>query len=402
MIADSGFRVYQRTAKRQNRFYLPPPPVQSDERKLIVKDPRVARFAEILVDYSTRVKKDDVVLINAAGFEAAPLVKELYALCLKRGAKYVEYSFSNPEIDRQFYNLASRKQLEHFPQHKLDFYKMLTVYIGISAGENSMVMANARQQAMVAYQKLTKPLIDQRVKHTRWLVTRYPTHAAAQEAKMSLEEYEDFLFSACCVDWEKESRKQDKLKKLVDTTNTVRIVAPDTDLCFSIKGLPGVKCDGRYNMPDGEVFTAPVRDSIQGHITYNCPSIYQGKEYNGVRFEFADGKIVKATADAGMSAPLNKILDTDEGARYIGEFSLGINVGIRQPMRNILFDEKIFGSIHLTPGQAYDECDNGNRSAVHWDLVRILSDGEIWFDDRLIQKNGRFVHKDLLVLNPDV
>ena len=367
-----------------------------------MKDPRVARFAEILVDYSTRVKKDDVVLINAAGFEAAPLVKELYALCLKRGAKYVEYSFSNPEIDRQFYNLASRKQLEHFPQHKLDFYKMLTVYIGISAGENSMVMANARQQAMVAYQKLTKPLIDQRVKHTRWLVTRYPTHAAAQEAKMSLEEYEDFLFSACCVDWEKESRKQDKLKKLMDTTNTVRIVAPDTDLCFSIKGLPGVKCDGRYNMPDGEVFTAPVRDSIQGHITYNCPSIYQGKEYNGVRFEFADGKIVKATADAGMSAPLNKILDTDEGARYIGEFSLGINAGIRQPMRNILFDEKIFGSIHLTPGQAYDECDNGNRSAVHWDLVRILSDGEIWFDDRLIQKNGRFVHKDLLVLNPDV
>jgi aminopeptidase len=366
-----------------------------------MKDYRVTRFAEILVDYSTRVKKGDVVLINAAGFEAAPLVKELYALCLKRGAKYVEYSFSNSEIDRQFYNLASRQQLEHFPQHKLDFYKTLTVYIGISAGENSMVMANARQQAMVAYQKLTKPLIDQRVKHTRWLVTRYPTHAAAQEAKMSLEEYEDFLFAACCVDWEKESKKQDILKKLMDKTEKVRIVAPDTDLRFSIKDLPGVKCDGRYNMPDGEVFTAPVRDSVQGHISYNCPSIYQGKEYNGVRFEFKDGKIVKASADAGMSAALNNILDTDQGARYIGEFSLGINPGIRQPMRNILFDEKIFGSIHFTPGQAYDECDNGNRSAVHWDLVRILADGEIWFDDVLIQKNGRFTHKSLLALNPE-
>jgi len=264
-----------------------------------------------------------------------------------------------------------------------------------------MVMANARQQAVVAYQKLTKPLIDQRVKHTRWMVTRYPTHAAAQEAKMSLEEYEDYLFSACCIDWNAESKKQEKLKKLMDHTRKVRIVAPDTDIVFSIDGLPGIKCDGRFNMPDGEVFTAPVRDSVQGHIAYNCPSIYQGKEYNGVRFDFKDGKIVKAVAEGGLSAALNKILDTDEGARYIGEFALGINPGIRQPMRNILFDEKIFGSIHLTPGQAYDECDNGNRSAVHWDLVRILNDGEIWFDDMLIQKNGRFVHKDLLQLNPD-
>jgi aminopeptidase len=217
---------------------------------------------------------------------------------------------------------------------------------------------------------------------------------------MSLDEYEDYLFSACCIDWKAESKKQEKLKKLMDRTQKVRILAPDTDLRFSIEGLPGVKCDGRFNMPDGEVFTAPVRDSVQGHITYNCPSIYQGKEYSGIRFDFTNGRIVKACAEAGMSAALNKILDTDNGARYIGEFSLGINPGIRQPMRNILFDEKIFGSIHFTPGQAYDECDNGNRSAVHWDLVRILSDGEIWFDDVLIQKNSRFIHKDLLDLNP--
>lgn len=365
-----------------------------------MNDPRIRRFAEILVDYSTRVKKGDLVLINAAGLEALPLVKELYALCLERGARYVEYSFSVPEIDRSFYNSANKQQLEHFPQHKLDFYKTLTVYIGISAGNNSMVMANARQDAMVAYQKLTRPLIDQRVKHTRWVVTRYPTHAAAQEARMSLDEYEDYLFSACCIDWKAESRKQEKLKKLMDKTRNVRIVAPDTDLRFSIEGLPGIKCDGRLNMPDGEVFSAPVKNSVQGHITYNCPSIYQGKEYNGVRFEFKDGKIIKASAGAGMSAALNKILDTDEGARYIGEFAIGVNPGIRQPMRNILFDEKIFGSIHFTPGQAYDECDNGNRSAVHWDLVRLLDDGEIWFDDLLIQKNGRFTHKDLLELNP--
>jgi len=365
-----------------------------------MNDPRIRQFAEILVDYSTRVKKGDVVLINAAGLEALPLVKELYALCLARGAKYVEYSFSVPEIDRSFYNIANKQQLDHFPQHKLDFYKTLTVYIGISAGNNSMVMANARQDAMVAYQKLTRPLIDQRVKHTRWVVTRYPTHAAAQEAGMSLDEYEDYLFSACCIDWKAESKKQDKLKNLMDRTKSVRIVAPDTDLRFSIEGLPGIKCDGRLNMPDGEVFSAPVKNSVQGHIAYNCPSIYQGKEYNGVRFEFKDGRIIKAGAEAGMSESLNKILDTDEGARYVGEFAIGVNPGIRKPMRNILFDEKIFGSIHFTPGQAYDECDNGNRSAVHWDLVRILTDGEIWFDDVLIQKNGYFVHKNLLELNP--
>jgi aminopeptidase len=366
-----------------------------------MRDPRVKKFAEVLVDYSTRVKEGDVVLINAAGFDALPLVREIYSLCLQRGAKYVEYSFNVPEIDRTFYNQANSSQLEHFPQHKLDFYKTLTVYIGIGAGNNTMEMANACQESVVAYQKLTKPLVDQRVKHTRWVVTRYPTNAAAQDARMSLEEYEDYLFSACCIDWDKESEKQEKIKKLIDRTDKVRIVAPDTDLSFSIAGLPGIKCDGRLNMPDGEVFSAPVRNSVQGYITYNCPSIYQGKEYNGVRFEFKDGKIIRATADGGMTELLNKILDTDEGARYIGEFALGINPGIHKPMRNILFDEKIFGSIHFTPGQAYDECDNGNRSAVHWDLVRLLNDGgEIWFDDVLIQKNGLFVTDELLDLNP--
>ena len=365
-----------------------------------MKDSRVAEMAKVLVDYSTRIKKGDRVLITATGFESAPLVKELYALCLQRGADYVEYSFSDPEIDRQFYNLASKKQLEVFPQHKLDFYKTLTAYIGIAAGENSMVNATSNQKSMVTYQKLTRPLIDQRVKHTKWVITRFPTHGAAQEARMSLEEYEDYLFSACCVDWAAESRKMDKLQKLMDKTDRVRLKAPDTDLSFSIKGLRSIKCDGRYNIPDGEVFTAPVKDSVQGHLTYNCPTIYQGKEFNNIRLEFMDGKIVKATAGA-MTDALNKILDTDAGARYIGEFSLGVNPNIRTPMRNILFDEKIFGSIHFTPGQAYDEANNNNCSAVHWDMVRLMHDGEIWFDDRLIQKNGRFVLKELESLNPE-
>ncbi len=365
-----------------------------------MKDPRVTEWAEVLINYSTKVKHGDVVLISAGGIEALPLVKELYRLCLAKGAKYVEYEFSVPEINRQFYNSAKSEQLSYFPQHKLDFMKQVTVFIAIGAADNSMVMAQANQANMIAYAKLTRPIVDQRVKHTRWVVTRYPTHGGAQEARMSLEEYEDYVLSSCCIDWNIESKKQEKLKKLMDRADKVKIKASDTDLSFSIKGLNGIKCDGRYNIPDGEVFTAPVKDSVEGYITYNCPTIYQGKEFNGIRLEFSAGKIIKA--DSGtMTADLNKILDTDEGARYIGEFAIGVNPGIRRPMRNILFDEKIFGSIHFTPGQCYDECNNGNHSAVHWDMVKLLvGDGEIWFDDLLIQKDGRFVHKDLLQLNP--
>ena len=367
-----------------------------------MKDPRVRELAKVLVNYSTRVMKGDVVLISASGFEAAPLVQELYILCMERGANYVEYEFTLPEINRHFFNKGTKSQLSYFPGHKLDFMKKATVYIAISAGENSMVMAQANQPNMIAWSKVVRPIVDQRVKHTRWVITRYPTHGAAQEAKMSLEEYEDYLFSACCIDWAAESKKQEKLKRLMDKADRVRIIATDTDLTFSIKGMPGIKCDGRYNIPDGEVFTAPVRGSVEGYITYNCPTIYQGKEFNNVRLEFSKGKIVNAFAP-GMEENLNKILDTDEGARYIGEFAIGVNPGITQPMRNILFDEKIFGSIHFTPGQCYDECDNSNRSAVHWDMVKILkNDGEIWFDDQLIQKDGRFVQKNLLALNPRV
>lgn len=364
-------------------------------------DPRIREMAGILVDYSTRVKKNDIVLISASGIGCIPLVKEIYSLCLSRGAKYVEYDFSVPEIDRLFYTIAGKKQIAHFPEHKLEFMKQVTVYIGIGSAENSMALARADQGNMIAASRIRRPVTDWRVKNTRWVVTRFPTHGAAQEARMSLDEYEDYLFSSCCVDWREESRKQEKLKKLVDKTDRVRITASDTDISFSIKGFKGIKCDGRYNIPDGEVFTAPVRDSVEGHITYNCPSLYQGKEFSGVTLEFSKGKIVHASCPTSTEA-LNRILDTDEGARYVGEFALGVNPRIRVPMRNTLFDEKIFGSIHLTPGQCYDECDNGNRSAVHWDLVKMLEgDGEIWFDDVLIQKDGRFIHQSLLELNPE-
>ncbi|MCB9487269.1 MAG: aminopeptidase [Deltaproteobacteria bacterium] len=365
-----------------------------------MKDPRVDKLADVLVNYSCAVKKGDVVHINFSGLDTIPLVKALHKECILRGAKHVEIDFSDPEISRDFINLAKPAQLDYFPQHTLDFIKQVDCYIAVRGSENSMVMANANTKNMAARQKVLSPILSERVDNTRWVVTIYPTHGTAQEAKMSLEEFEDFYFNATIYDYAGLKKRQAKLQKMMKAAKTVRIKASDTDLEFSIAGMPAISCFGDRNIPDGEVFTAPVRDSVNGHIQYNTPSIYQGKEFENVYFEFVDGKIVVAKA-GGQTKALNQILDSDEGARYIGEWSIGTNPNIRKPMRNILFDEKIFGSIHLTPGRAYEECDNGNRSAVHWDLVKILvGDGEIWFDNKLIQKDGVFVHKNLLDLNP--
>jgi aminopeptidase len=194
------------------------------------------------------------------------------------------------------------------------------------------------------------------------------------------------------------SRAQDRLKELMEATDRVQIRGPGTDLCFSIKGIGVIKCDGKRNIPDGEVYTAPVRESVNGTITYNTPSLYQGVVYNDIRFTFEGGKIVKASC-SGDDGTLNKILDTDEGARFVGEFAIGVNPFILEPMKDTLFDEKIAGSFHLTPGQCYDEAKNGNQSAIHWDLVQIqrpdYGGGEIWFDGKLVRKDGAFTDEDL-------
>jgi aminopeptidase len=194
------------------------------------------------------------------------------------------------------------------------------------------------------------------------------------------------------------SAAQDKLKAKMEATDKVRLVGPDTDLTFSIKDIPIIKCDGKYNIPDGEVFTAPVRDSVNGTIRYNSPSLYQGVVYSNIKLAFEAGRIVSATCD-GDDRKLNEIFDTDEGARYCGEFAVGVNPFVRKPMRDTLFDEKIAGSIHLTPGQCYDEAPNGNTSAIHWDLVLIQREdyggGEMYFDDELVRKDGVFTDSEL-------
>jgi aminopeptidase len=245
-------------------------------------------------------------------------------------------------------------------------------------------------------------LFRSRVNNTRWCVLRWPTSAMAQQAGMSTQAFEDFFFKVCLLDYAALIPAMNSLKKLMDKAKEVHITGPGTDLRFSLKGLKSIVCGGRHNIPDGEVFSAPVKDSVEGVISYNAPTIYQGIAFDSVKLEFSKGKIVKATAN--NTEAINKIFDSDEGARYIGEFAIGFNREIREPMRDILFDEKIAGSFHFTPGQAYEGiADNGNRSQVHWDLVNIqrpdYGGGEIHFDGLLIRKNGKFVLPELQPLN---
>jgi aminopeptidase len=225
----------------------------------------------------------------------------------------------------------------------------------------------------------------------------------AQQAQMSTESFEEFYFDTCTMDYTKMSNAMDPLKELMEKTDKVRIIAPGTDLTFSIKDIPVIKCDGELNIPDGEIFTAPVKDSVNGTLAYNTQTLYDGKVFSDVILKFKNGKIIEATANNHEA--INKILDTDDGARYVGEFAIGVNPFVTKPMLDTLFDEKIAGSIHFTPGNSYDEAPNGNKSKVHWDMVLIQREdwggGEIYFDDVLIRKDGLFVIDELKGLNPD-
>jgi len=283
--------------------------------------------------------------------------------------------------------------------------KQMDAYIGIRGGMNVNELADVPQEKMRAYQDFfLKPVhFEERVNNTRWVILRYPNESFAQLAHMSTAAFEDFFFDVCTLDYEKMEKALQPLKKRMEKTDRVRLTGPETDLRFSIKDIPVIGCSGSHNIPDGEVFTAPVRDSVNGHIQYNTPTIYQGTPFSDVFLRFENGKVVEAKAD--KTEKINEILDTDEGARYVGEFALGFNPYITKPMLDILFDEKMAGSFHFTPGKAYEDANNGNRSNIHWDMVMRqtpeFGGGEIRFDDALIRKDGRFVPDDLQGLNPE-
>ena len=363
-----------------------------------MKDKRQEKLAGILVEYSVEVKKGDLVVVDYSDGTPLEFVREIQTACLKRGARSVRLRYSHSDLVYNFFRRADREQLNYFPRHELELMKTTDAYIGIGSPLNARTLSRIPAAVLSRRQRLLKPIQKERVENTRWVVTRYPTHGQAQAAGMSFEEFENFYFKACNIDWPRQSKRQEALRKLLLKSKEVRIKAPDTDLSFSIREMTAIKCAGKRNMPDGEVFTAPVNNSVEGHIRFNTPSLYQGKLFSGIRLGFKKGRVIEARAEAGEDS-LEAILDTDRGARYIGEFAFGLNKEIRRPLLSTLFDEKIYGSIHLALGAAYKECDNGNRSAIHWDLVRRMEDGEIYLDGKPVQKKGRFVLPELKPLN---
>ena len=368
-----------------------------------MKDPRIQKLADVLIHYSTELKSGENVLIEA-GDVPESLVQALIRSAVEVGAKPYVWQRQNI-VMRELLLHSSDEQLKLIGEMELAWMKKMDAYIGIRGGLNINEMSDVPQEKKKSYQELIfKPVhLEQRINHTKWVVLRYPTSSFAQQAGMSTDAFEDFFFDVCTLDYAKMEKAMLPLHELMEKTDQVHIKGPGTDLRFSIKGIPAILCQGKHNIPDGEVFTAPVKNSVEGTIAYNVPTIYHGITFSDVKFHFEKGKIVEATAD--KTDQLNEILDTDEGARYIGEFAIGFHPYITKPMLDILFDEKIAGSFHFTPGQAYEEADNGNQSTVHWDLVNIqtaeMGGGEIYFDGKLIRKDGKFVLNQLHGLNPE-
>ena len=365
-------------------------------------DLRVKQLADVLVNYSCNVQKNEKVLINYEGECCKPLVKQLIKNIYARGGMpYVEMRDSS--VTREILLGATEEQMDFLNEYQLMQMKGMDCYIAIRAGSNTSELSDVPSDKLNMYYRKTQPVLDYRVNETKWVVLRYPNESMAQLAGTSLESFEDFYFEVCTLDYAKMSRAMDSLVELMNRTDRVHIKGPGTDLTFSIKDIPAIKCAGEMNIPDGEVYTAPVRESMNGVISYNTPSEEQGFTYENIRFEIKDGKIIKAAANDDER--INQLLDTDEGARYFGEFAIGVNPYILNPMKDTLFDEKIAGSFHLTPGMAYEDAPNGNTSAVHWDLVMIqrpeYGGGEIYFDDVLIRKDGLFTLPELMCLNPE-
>jgi aminopeptidase len=363
-------------------------------------DARFAKLAKLLVEYSTALKPADRVLLDMID------VPDEFSIELMRAARAAGaipvIEVRHTRITRELLRDTNQKHAEFFRDLELGRMKKVQAYIAVRGADNANENADVASDRMSLFSRITRPVLNWRVNKTRWCVLRWPTPSMAQAAGMSTEAFENLYFDVCTMDYRKMAKAMVPLERRMKKTNRVHIKGPGTDLRFSIKGIGAQMCKGDRNIPDGEVFSCPVKDSINGQIQFNAPTLYAGTRFENVALTFKEGKVVEAKSN--NTKRLNEILDTDGGARYTGEFSLGFNPYILSPMCDILFDEKIAGSLHLTPGQAYKDCDNGNRSAVHWDMVLIQrpewGGGEIWFDDQLVRKDGRFIPTDLQPLNP--
>ncbi len=367
----------------------------------MIIDSRYHDLAAGLTRFSTDLKKGERVLIDAFDIPEAMVIALVRAVRARGAHPYVQ--IHRARVTRELTLGAEEAQYAPLAEIELARMHKMDAYIALRGSENIFEASDVPAAKVQLVSRLMKPVLDYRVGKTKWVVLRWPTSAMAQQAGMSTEAFEDFYFKVCTLDYARMEPGMKALHDLMVKTDRVYLKGPGTDLKFSIKGIGAKTCGGLRNIPDGEVFSCPVRDSVEGVIQYNAPTVYLGSSFDHIRLVFKQGRIVEATAN--NTKRLNEILDSDAGARYIGEFAIGFNPHILEPMRDILFDEKIAGSFHFTPGQAYEDCGNGNKSQVHWDMVCIqrpeYGGGEIWFDGKLIRKDGIFVPKSLHKLNPE-
>ncbi len=367
-------------------------------------DPRYGLLAKTLVHHSCALKKGEKVFIEATNIPDAMLgvlMEEIASVgaipLVEKKTEYLRRLLMELGTDEEAEErLRLTAEVEAFRMSKMD------AYIGLRGSHNITELSGVPVERTRMFEKLlfTPVHRDIRVKNTRWCVLRWPTPSMAQQAGLSTEAFEDFYFKVCSADYAAMTKAVIPLKNLMNKTDQVRITGPGTDLRFSIKDIPAVECTGNLNIPDGECFTAPVRESVQGTIAYNAATIYRGTPFDNIRLTFENGRVSEYSSSNDEA--LGAILDSDEGARYIGEFAIAFHPFIVKPMRDILFDEKIRGSLHFALGECYEEAYNGNKSSIHWDMVLLQeSGGNIYFDDQLIRENGRFVHPDLLGLNPE-
>jgi aminopeptidase len=367
----------------------------------MIIDPRFERLADGLVGFSTALNRGERVLIEAFDVPDAIVVALVRAARARGALPYVQVH--RARVSRELALGAVAEQVRPLAEIELARMKKMHAYVALRGSENIFESSDVPADRVKLISRFMNPVLDYRVSKTKWVVLRWPSPSMAQQAGMSTEAFEDFYFRVCTLDYRRMESGMKALAGRMIRADRVHVTGPGTDLRFSIKGIGAIPCGGKHNIPDGEVFSCPVRDSVEGVVQYNAPTVYLGVSFDAIRLVFKRGRIIEATAN--NTKRLNEILDSDAGARYVGEFAIGFNPHIREPMRDILFDEKIAGSFHFTPGRAYDECGNGNKSQVHWDMVCIQrpehGGGEIRFDGKLIRKDGLFVPADLKRLNPE-
>ena len=361
-------------------------------------DSYLEKLSSIIVNYSIAVKEKERVLITIQNIECKPICKYLVKEIVKRkGIPFIK--IDDYEISSMLLENTDNERIKCIQKQENNIINNYDSFIQIRYNKNDFEKKNIKNEIIKSISAATKETDYIRINKRKWVLLNYPSVLDAYKAKMKTEEFNKFAFQVMTIDYQDMEERMKPLKALMEKTKMVHVVGPNTDLTFSIEGMNIIPCCGKQNLPDGEIFTAPVKTSVNGVITYNVDSSYRGNVFHNVCLTFKDGKIIKATS-AEDNIKLNEIFDTDEGARYIGEFSLGLNPQIKEAIGDILFDEKMIGSLHFTPGASYEQAFNGNKSSVHWDLVMDQKNGgELYFDDVLIRKDGFFILPELEHLN---